>query len=473
MSRYKSGIETENGSDICLRRKKEIENLSAQQSEDITGKNILKSDAAGESSQCSDTQCSGQCTPNSKDKSYRTEIGIIKKKSSKNIIISISAAILICIVLAVLICFYLNEKRLDEIKITNTESITAADKNLEYGSTLTYDDIMASVLDYSSVYPETSVTIYLNNEIISGNVQFNSIGANDIRIVLQNESITIEKSAVWTVEDTQFPTISGISDKEITQGDAIDICSGISASDPVDGNLETVIDENADINTPGGYTVKVSAKDKNGNETIEEFTVTVKEKPAPLPEPEEKNPADENTIGSSDESSGSNTSSMENNIPLGEDNGQTEETGSANSGPSSVPDTSSKEGRRKLALAEAKRVVSSVITGDMDSLTKATVLCEYLNSTAEIQTNQSNDAYKTNYGNEAYAALIMKKAACSGFCKAYVMLCEEAGLEVQHINAGKWTHQWCLVNIDGDWRLFDPQGGVFNAPSDFYDWMFQ
>ena len=28
-------------------------------------------------------------------------------------------------------------------------------------------------------------------------------------------------------------------------------------------------------------------------------------------------------------------------------------------------------------------------------------------------------AYKKNYGNEAYAALILKKAACSGYARAY------------------------------------------------------
>ena len=70
-------------------------------------------------------------------------------------------------------------------------------------------------------------------------------------------------------------------------------------------------------------------------------------------------------------------------------------------------------------------------------------------------------AYKKNYGNEAYAALILKKAACSGYARAYKLLCEAAGIPVRHVNAGSWTHQWNEIKANGKWIKVDAYGGTF------------
>ena len=70
------------------------------------------------------------------------------------------------------------------------------------------------------------------------------------------------------------------------------------------------------------------------------------------------------------------------------------------------------------------------------------MLFRYLTEHCSWQLNQSSEAYQKNYGNEAYAALVMKKAACSGYAKAYIMLCEAANVPVRHVNANSWTHQW-------------------------------
>lgn len=119
-----------------------------------------------------------------------------------------------------------------------------------------------------------------------------------------------------------------------------------------------------------------------------------------------------------------------------------------------------KEGRLILARQEAARIVSEIITPKMTKYEKAVAICDYITETVEVQYDQSSEAYKTNFGNEAYAALIMKIAACSGRCKAVTLMCDAAGLESEHVNQGLWTHQWNRVKIDdGSWIVIDAQIG--------------
>ena len=124
----------------------------------------------------------------------------------------------------------------------------------------------------------------------------------------------------------------------------------------------------------------------------------------------------------------------------------------------------SKKKREKLAKKQAKRIVKTFTKPSMPKAEKAFRLAEYLYQNTAIQNNQSNSAYKKNYGNEAYAALNMHIAACSGYCKAYMMLCKEAGIKCKHINANKWTHQWNKVKIGGKWYKVDTQAGIIGIP---------
>jgi len=55
----------------------------------------------------------------------------------------------------------------------------------------------------------------------------------------------------------------------------------------------------------------------------------------------------------------------------------------------------------------------------------------------------------------------MKKAACSGYAKAYTLLCEAANVPVRHVNAGSWTHQWNEVKVNRKWIKVDAYGGIF------------
>ena len=101
------------------------------------------------------------------------------------------------------------------------------------------------------------------------------------------------------------------------------------------------------------------------------------------------------------------------------------------------------------------------MAADLNAKERAFVLFRYLTEHCSWQLNQSSEAYQKNYGNEAYAALVMKKAACSGYAKAYTLLCEAANVPVRHVNAGSWTHQWNEVKVNGKWIKVDAYGGTF------------
>ena len=120
-----------------------------------------------------------------------------------------------------------------------------------------------------------------------------------------------------------------------------------------------------------------------------------------------------------------------------------------------------KSKRINLAKKEAKKIVKKFVTADMNTKERAFVLFRYLTEHCSWQLNQSSEAYKKNYGNEAYAALVMKKAACSGYAKAYIMLCEAANVPIRHVNANSWTHQWNEVKVKGKWSKVDAYGGTF------------
>ena len=108
-------------------------------------------------------------------------------------------------------------------------------------------------------------------------------------------------------------------------------------------------------------------------------------------------------------------------------------------------------------------MVGQITKPSMSVEQKAQAICSYLYQNVARQTNQSNEAYKANFGNEAYAALILKKAACSGFCKAVTLMCNAAGVQSKHINANSWQHQWNTVLINSEWIILDAQIGLLGG----------
>ncbi len=377
----------------------------------------------------------------------KKEMKKTKKKLPLWVIILIISLLMIITLILSFVVYYNKRKNIYDNNIVEiTKDINSSFKdykeNVEYKNVWTYDDIINNLIKKDKLKNNTTINIeYAGNKISNkDNISFNVVGESKITIILKytykykilkeiNKDIEVKKDIILNVVDTIKPVITGVSNKEITVGDSINLLDGITAMDEADGPLEVKIEGTVDTNVAGTYNLKVYAEDLNGNRTEQEFNVTVKEKPV----------------------INNNTSSS---------NKSNKKSSSSNSSSTSSNDASTKEGRLNIARKEAYRVVSQIIKPGMSNYEKARAICDYITYNVEAQTNQSTEAYKTNFGNEAYSALIMKISACSGRCKAVMLLCEAAGLQCQHINAGAWSHQWNKVLIDGVWYTLDSQIGL-------------
>lgn len=138
---------------------------------------------------------------------------------------------------------------------------------VDYGSTFHITDYL-SVSDNSGYY-ELSLTndIDTSNE----NPQTTTVIARDMA---GHEST---QELIVTVGDVSGPVIN-ISDAEITEGSSFDIRSRLSVVDNKDGDITSnaVIEGEVDTNTPGKYSVTITATDQANNVSTKTVTITVR-----------------------------------------------------------------------------------------------------------------------------------------------------------------------------------------------------
>ncbi len=404
------------------------------------------------------------------EKSLESE-KLCKKHSIRKVIIII-ISIFLLVIIATMSLFYIYTLNIQkEVVSKNTQAIICDEKIFEYGTHLTYSDILENLIADNELIDGTNVKIYIGETLLTEDIDYVFNTLSDITVNIEtstkimplldsipffNQEIIVNKQVVWKVQDTKLPVLSGVKDIAITQGDTLDIKSDISAMDEVDGDLDVIIEGEFDTNTVGEYTLIAKAIDKNNNESKQEFKVIVNAKP----ENQVQDNVSSNSNKNSTSSSKTSTNSSNKNSSTKTNSNTNTNSNSNSSNNTSTDPASTKEGRLSLAKAEAKRVVSRIIKPSMTKLEKAKAICNYITTTVDVQTNQSSEAYKTNYGNEAYAALVLKISACSGRCKAVTLLCDAAGLKSQHINANQWSHQWNKIQIDdGSWVVVDAQIG--------------
>ena len=237
-----------------------------------------------------------------------------KKNKLLKIIFIIFAIIIILFALIVSAYVVYNRKQKDFIaqKTLELEAIfIGEEKEIEYGTEIKIEDLEKELLNLSLIQDIDSYTLKINNENQEkdNTYKFTQINNNEIlctvceidnnkkvlnvkidnssfinffknfEIKYEPQEIKIEKTYNYNVVDTQKPVIEGVSDKEIYKGEEIDLKSGISAKDPVDGDLEFTIEGEVKKDEIGDYKITVKATDKNSNETSAEFNVKVKEKP--------------------------------------------------------------------------------------------------------------------------------------------------------------------------------------------------
>ena len=339
-------------------------------------------------------------------------------------------------------------KEMEIIKSQNDSAFKEVNMEEEYLNSMTYEEIKNLAVDKEKLVSGTTIKMYYNGEEVTedSGMLFNVVGESRLIIKLRKsynyqliksyrEDIESTNIIVFNVKDTIFPKITGVSNKTITVGDKIDLTSGVSASDEKEGEIEVVVEGSVDTSKAGTYTVKYNATDINGNKTTSEMKVTVKAKTTTT----KKSSSSSSTKKSSSSSSSKKSSS---------------------SSSSSKPSASTKSGRLSIAKTEAKKVAKQIFKSGMTDMQKAEAIATWLYTNVDPQHEQGTEEYKKNFGNEAYAAFVLRKAACSGFCKAAMLLCTEGKLTCKHINANKWTHQWLQVKIDGKWLELDGQLGM-------------
>lgn len=164
------------------------------------------------------------------------------------------------------------------VKLNATERNELNFQNELIKSQLSLFDIGVNVVEYGDKVDFSKY--FSNNEATIEDVAFDTkkMGKQIAEIKFSKNKTNYKITKTFFVEDTKAPTIK-FKNKNISivKGEKYDPNKNIkSCKDPIDGNIKPAIETSLDINKIGKYTVKVTAKDINGNTTKKEFSVTVK-----------------------------------------------------------------------------------------------------------------------------------------------------------------------------------------------------
>lgn len=59
---------------------------------------------------------------------------------------------------------------------------------------------------------------------------------------------------------------------------------------------------------------------------------------------------------------------------------------------------------------------------------------------------------------DPYGYLILRTASCAGCARATGLCLNMLGIPYEHVNENQYTHQWCRVNVDGEYWISDAYG---------------
>lgn len=270
------------------------------------------------------------------------------KKGLKIALIIIAIILSIFIIMCAVI-FMLNRKDLEKLEKTKQSAIqelTLEDKQIEYGTEINVADLQLPA----------DTKIYINDEEVTDKYKFLNVGTIKVKETKEISYINFFKKEVKTsvekdvnveVVDTKKPIIEGVADKEITQGDSIDLKNGITAKDEVDGTLDVTIEGTVDTNTVGEYKITAKATDKNGNTESQEFKVTVKEKEVATENTTSNNDANNNVVANNKTTTNSTTTkkntTTNNNTTTGTKKTTTTTSGSSTTTPKTQTATNTKK----------------------------------------------------------------------------------------------------------------------------------
>lgn len=228
------------------------------------------------------------------DTKEKKETDIDKRRNKKKFIIILIVVILVFLLTigGIVTYYYIKESsKISKISRSQEETLKNFSEEIKYGQEFSYDNLVDNLIDTYKLHENTNITILINDEILSNKdtFKFEELGTYTIKVKLEytyiypiitflTKNIKNEKMVNVVVIDNEKPVIEGVTNKEITVGDNINLEEGITARDNVDKEVEIKIDGTVDNEKPGNYDIKVIASDKSGNTEELTFTVTVKEK---------------------------------------------------------------------------------------------------------------------------------------------------------------------------------------------------
>lgn len=245
-----------------------------------------------------------------------------KPKKSKKIIVILATMLLILILLGIIalqVYYFLRneEDKIKEIYNQQEEAFLDNVDNINYGNEFSYEDLQSKFVNIDKLKENTKISIEINDKTINKEemFKFDTLGVYKIKIKLEytynysliksiSKQIENEKIIEINILDTEKPTISGVSNKEITIGDEINLLDGITAADNVDGDIQVSIEGSVDNTKAGEYNIKVIATDKSGNTQEATFVVTVKEKAKVQTSTNNSNRTNNNSNNSTTQNSG-------------------------------------------------------------------------------------------------------------------------------------------------------------------------
>lgn len=147
-----------------------------------------------------------------------------------------------------------------------TKCVTQKQTKVEVGTNINLSDLFEC---------DEEVQIGFKN---SDSFNPNKVGTYSIEATISDGSNQIDNNYLINVYDDVSPIINA-DDIIIYENDDIDLTKKVSVEDNSGEKIEAIIaEQDVDINNPGKYFVKYTAKDSSGNISEKQVSVTVKEK---------------------------------------------------------------------------------------------------------------------------------------------------------------------------------------------------
>lgn len=146
---------------------------------------------------------------------------------------------------------------------------TVKELTVEAGTTVEPADLIAQIVD------DSEVTVTFGEE-----PELAVLGSHPVRLILTDSmGNTAEvESVIHVTAAADAPRFEGLTDIRILVGNTIAYKSGVTATDPQDGEVTYTVDAGqVDRMTEGTYTVYYTATDADGNTTIAPRTVSVEQ----------------------------------------------------------------------------------------------------------------------------------------------------------------------------------------------------